>query len=215
MSAFSKRIRVSIIDDNSEERELYASVVQRNPKMECVSKHPSAAHALHSVAQIRPDVILVDVVMPQCSGIECVRQLKSILPKAQCLMLTKHVDDDFIFDSYEAGAVGYLVKADVADHLPALIRRARRDGVIIPPEIGRRMLAHFQEIARSVPPDVRLTPREEEVLRLVMQGHSSKEIAARLACTPNTVDRHAQHICEKLHVSSRFAAANKYFRHHP
>ncbi len=212
MSASAKKIRVSIIEDDSEERELYAAVVQQNRNMECVSKHPSAAHALHHIPQIRPDVILVDVVMPQCSGIECVRQLKKILPKTQFLMLTKHVDDDFIFESYKAGAVGYLVKAGVADDLPALIRRAQRDGVMIPPEIGRQMLVHFQRIGCSVLPEIRLTLREEEVLRLIMQGHSSKEIADRLGCTANTVDRHAQHICEKLHVSSRFAAANKYFR---
>lgn len=207
----SAKIRVSIVEDDPGERELYASVLSSLRDMVCVSQHPSAAHAVRHLPEFGPEVVLVDVVMPGGTGIECVRQLKPLLPGSHFLMLTKYVDDHYIFESFKAGAIGYLLKARVSRSLPALIRQACREGAVIPPEIARQMLAHFQALPKSAAIAAQLTAREEEVLRLVMQGLSSKEIAVRLGCSANTVDRHAQHICEKLQVSGRHAAASKYF----
>ncbi len=204
-------IRVSIIEDNPDERSLYASIVDSAADMRCVSQHPNAAHALRELPQVKPHVVLVDIVMPRCSGVECVRQLKTLLPQALLVMLTKHADDDFIFDSVKAGAVGYLLKAKIRDSLPGLIRHVCREEVVMTPEVARRVLAFFFERKTSSANLVKLSPREEEVLHLVAQGRTSKQIAERLGCSPNTIDRHTQHICEKLHVSGRVAAANKYF----
>ena len=94
--------------------------------------------------------------------------------------------------------------------LPDLIRQACREEVVMTPEIARRVLAHFRAHELALAHETQLTPREEEVLRLIAQGLSSKQISIRHGCTPNTVDRHAQHICEKLHVSGRVAAASRY-----
>lgn len=205
-------ISVSIVEDNSDERALYAAIVNNAPDMRCVSQHPNAPHALREMPQLNPDVVLVDIVMPRCSGVECVRQLKDRLPNSMFVMLTKHADDDYIFNSFRAGAVGYLLKAKTREALPDMIRQVCRDGVVMTPEIARRTLAFFSLQSQSTLSAAKLTPREEEVLRLIAQGLTSKQIADRLGCSPNTIDRHAQNICEKLHVSGRVAAANAYFK---
>ena len=204
-------IRVSIIEDNADERALYAGIVDATSDMRCVSQHPNAAHALRRLREVKPDVVLVDIEMPGCTGVECVRQIRSLLSGTLCIMLTKHEENDYIFDSLKVGAVGYLIKAKVRDALPDLIRQACREEVVMTPEIARRVLAHFRTREPVLAHETRLTPREEEVLRLIAQGFTSKQISTQLGCAPNTVDRHAQHICEKLHVSGRVAAASHYF----
>jgi DNA-binding NarL/FixJ family response regulator len=145
------------------------------------------------------------------SGIECVRQLKSVLPRTPAVMLSMHPSNDCILESLQAGAAGYLIKSRVREELPTLIQRVVREEVLFTREVARRVLAHFRQYEPRLNGAVRLTPREQEVLRLISQGFSSKEISQRLGCAPNTVDRHAQHICGKLHVSGRVAAASSYF----
>src|ERR1051326_7588627 len=111
-------IRVSIVEDHPEELALYAAIVNCAPDMRCVSQHPDGAHALRHLPAIQPDVVLVDIGLPKISGIECVRQLRTALPHLLPVMLTKHSDDDHIFESLQAGAAGYLLKAKVREALP-------------------------------------------------------------------------------------------------
>jgi len=210
----SEVIRVSIIEDIAEERALYARIVDEAGDMQCVSAHPNTTHALRHLPSLKPDVALVDIVMPRgsISGIECLRQLKARVPVVIPVILTKFNNDDFIFDSLSAGALGYLLKRDVRENLPTRIRQAYNGEVVMTPEIARRVLLHFQKHdAKAAAEKVNLTAREEEVLRLIAQGLTSKQIAFRLSCSPNTVDRHAQNICQKLQVSGRVAAASRYF----
>ncbi|MBI2927687.1 MAG: response regulator transcription factor [Verrucomicrobia bacterium] len=204
-------IKVSLIEDDAGVRERYARLIDAAGDMRCVSQHPNGAHALHHLPAGAPDVVLVDIRMPQLSGIECVRQLKALLPRLLPVMLTQFGDADLIFESLKAGAVGYLLKSDLPDSLPALIRQVHSGGSPMTPEIARRVLGHFHAPPAPLHEEVRITPREEEVLRLVAQGYSSKEIGEKLGCSAVTVDRHVQHICAKLHVSGRVAAASKYF----
>jgi len=211
----TEQIRVSIVEDNPEELALYAEIVNTAPGLSCVSRHPDGPHALRHLPEIKPDVVLVDVELPKLSGIECVRRLKLLLPQTLAVMLTKHPNDDYIFESLRAGAVGYLIKAHVRQQLPVLIHQLLREEVVFTPEIARRVLVFFREHQPKLQDITKLTAREEEVLRLVAQGFSSKEIGERLGCSAITVDRHAQHICEKLHVSGRVAAANRYFSGEP
>jgi DNA-binding NarL/FixJ family response regulator len=204
-------IRVSIVEDNAEELALYVSIVDAAPGLACASAHPDGAHALRHLPHVRPHVVLMDVELPDLSGIACVRQLKTAVPEILAVMLTKHQNDDYLFESLQAGAVGYLIKAHVREKLPGLIRQVLREEVVFTPEIARRVLVYFRQHERKLQDVAQLTAREEEVLRLVAKGFTSKEIGERLGCAANTVDRHAQHICEKLHVSGRVAAADRYF----
>lgn len=207
----STHLSISIVEDNAEERALFAAIVDGAERMKCVSQHPNPAHAFKHLAKVKPDVVLVDVVMPCATGMECVRQIKSVLPEAVFVMLTKHEEQDYIFESLQAGASGYLIKSKARVELPELIRRAHRGEMVLTPEIARRVLGHFRKEDSFMTPTL-LTPREQEILRLVAQGWKSKEIAARLNCSPHTVDRHVQHACEKLQVSGRVAAAAKFLR---
>jgi DNA-binding NarL/FixJ family response regulator len=211
VSANSQSITVSIVEDDSEERRLFVAIINREADMRCISEHPCSAHALRHLPLAQPDVALLDIRMPRGSGIECARRLSVLLPKTRVLMLTKYVDDELIYDAFSAGAVGYLQKKDAARELPELIRTTVHDGVLIPPEIGRRILEHFR-MSKARAQSEQITLREKEVLELIRQGRTSKQIAERLGCSSATVDRHAQNICAKLRVGGRSAAAHSYFK---
>src|SRR5262249_425870 len=137
--------RVSIVAGNAKERARYGEIVDKAEGMRCVSQHPDAAHALQELPRVRPDVALVDLGVPEYSGIECVRQLRILWPSVLCLILTRRLDDDSIIDSLQAGAAGYLLKAQTERALPVLIRQVLREEVVFTPEIARRVLVYFRQ----------------------------------------------------------------------
>jgi len=204
-------IRVSIIEDDASFRDSLRTVLQATPDLLCASVHPNSEHALRFLGPARPDVVLVDIRMPRVSGIECVRRLRATMPPLLPIILTSFSDDESIFESLKAGAVGYLLKRSTPDEILDAIRQAHQGGSPMTPEIARRVTAYFHELNGAEETKGVLTPREDEILRLMRLGKNSKEVAETLGIALPTVHAHLRNIYDKLHVGSRTAALAKYF----
>lgn len=155
------------------------------------------------------DVILLDVNLPGLSGVEGLSQLKRLVPQARIVMLTILDDATTIFEAFQGGASGYLLKNSPVDKIISAVREAAAGGMLMPAPVAEKVLAHFHRPDRE---DYGLTSREQEVLEEMGRGYSQKEIAERLFVSPHTVNTHIQHVYDKLHVRSGLEAVAKAFR---
>jgi DNA-binding NarL/FixJ family response regulator len=205
-------LRVSVVEDDSVVREQLVHQLERAPGFSCVSHHRSAEEALESLPAHAPDVVLMDINLPKMSGIDCVRNLKGILPRTQYVMLTVYEDADVIFKSLLAGAVGYLLKGRSGSGSQVLeaVRDAARGGSPLNSLIARKIVQHFHHQPVHVGKEQPLTAREREVLELLSKGLPYKEIADMLGVNIETVRKHCHNIYEKLQVSSRTEAVVKF-----
>lgn len=202
-------IKVAIVEDNSGIRESLAVLINGAPGFCCCGSYPSAEVALKKLPQQWPDVVLMDINLPEMSGIECVEKLKALRPALQILMLTVYVDTDQIFSSLQAGASGYLLKETSHVEILAAISDVQRGGSPMTSTIARKLVQYFQN-KKSGNETESLTKREHEVLTLISQGRQDKEIAALLSLSVFTVQTHVRNIYEKLQVRSRTEAVLKF-----
>jgi DNA-binding NarL/FixJ family response regulator len=205
--------RVAIVEDNKVIRESLAAYVHRDPELRCVCACGSAEEALEKLPRERPDVVLMDIQLPNLSGIECTARLKQLLPEVRIIMVTVYGNPDLIFKALRAGACGYLLKRCTPEELIAAVREVQEGGAPMSREIARKVISFFPDLPK--PPDTaseveNLSPREREILDLLTQGFPDKEIAERLGVKHGTVRWHLQHVYEKLHVRSRTEAALKF-----
>ena len=205
--------RIAIVEDNKVIRESLVAYVHRDPELRCVCTCGSAEEALKTLPRERPDVVLMDIQLPNQSGIECTAQLKQLLPEVRIIMVTVYANPDMIFKALRAGACGYLLKRCTPEELITAVREVQQGGAPMSREIARKVISHFQELPN--PPGAaseveNLSPREREILELLTQGFPDKEIADRLGVKHGTVRWHLQHVYEKLHVRSRTEAAMKF-----
>ena len=200
-------IRVFVADDHAIVRKGIAAVLEIVPDIEVVGEAVNGRDAVYRVEQLRPDVILMDLVMPEMDGIEAIRRIKDRQPEARILVLTTFAGEDKIFPAIKAGALGYHLKDSRPEELVQAIREVYRGESSLHPVIARKVLDELSRPSeRPLTPDP-LTPREVEVLRLVAQGLENAEIAERLVITEATVRTHVSNITGKLHVASRTQAA--------
>lgn len=204
------RIKVSIVEDNRGTRESLTELLGRASVLRCVGAHPSGEEALDRIPGEAPDVVLMDINLPQMNGIECVAKLKERLPKTQVLMLTTYEESDLIFDSLRKGASGYLLKNMPPTELIQAIEQVHAGGAPMSMQIARKVVNHFQQIKKPQSDMEKLTKREQEILALLAQGYLYKEIADQLGITMSTVRAHLHTVYEKLHVQSRTEAVIKY-----
>lgn len=205
-------IKVAIVEDNRSFRDKLATYLDETPGYSCIGTHDSAEEALKSIPRLLPDVVLMDIHLPNMSGVNCTRRLKELCPAIQILILTVYEDNDKIFGALKAGASGYLLKrADPADILRA-IQEVKQGGSPMSSQIARRVVQSFRETAPDPLKDEKLSQREEEILQQLAKGYSTKEIADHSSISVNTVRTHLQHIYEKLHVRSRTEAILKFFK---
>ncbi|MES2709075.1 MAG: response regulator transcription factor [Verrucomicrobiota bacterium] len=209
-SPASPPITVALVEDNPRIRSTMEMLLGRDPGIELLASFSSGEEALAAVPRLRPKVLLMDINLPGMSGVECVRQLAGTVPGMQILMLTVHEDSEAIFSSLAAGATGYLVKPPSAVELLAAIRDVHAGGAPMTSSIARRVVQSFTGPAASPRAAGNLSPREIEVLDLLVQGLAYKEVAARLDISYSTVHRHIERIYSKLHVHSRTHAVAKY-----
>ena len=203
-------IKVGIVEDNKTVREGFETLLNRTPGFQCVCTCATVAVALKEIPKAEPDVVLMDIQLPDSTGVECTAKLKAQMPKVHIVIVTVYEDSERIFQALRAGACGYLLKRSQPEKVIAAIQEAMEGGVPMTPEIARKVIGQFRQQATVASQMDDLTDREREVLELVMHGHANKAIADRLGVTVAAVKWHLQHIYEKLHVHSRTEAALKF-----
>jgi len=203
-------VKVGIVEDNKTTREGLKTIVNLAPGYECVCVSETAEEALRLLPKQQPDVVLMDIQLPNMSGVECVGLLKERLPSVQVIMVTVYQDPDRIYRALRAGASGYLLKRATPEQVLNAIRDVQQGGVPMSAEIARKVLAHFQAPAVATAEVETLSPREREILDLIVHGFSNKEISDRLSISIDTIRWHVKRIYQKLHVHSRTEAALKF-----
>jgi two-component system NarL family response regulator len=204
-----KQARVLIVDDHALFRHGVRSAIERDKELEVVGEATDGGEALAKARQLHPDLILMDISMPHCSGLEAVRAIKRELPTTKVVMLTVHSDKANLLEAVKSGAEGFLSKNIRAEALLAAMRGALRGEAAI----SQRMTTHIlKECARLAHIETRqvnehLTIRENQVLVKLSAGLSNREIADSLYISENTVKTHVGHILKKLHVHNRSEAA--------
>lgn len=207
--------RVALVEDIANIREELQQLVAGTPELELHGVATTGEEALTLLPPLRPDVVLMDIGLPGISGIECVRQLKEILPATEFMMLTILEDHESVYASLQAGATGYLVKGLAAGRLAESIRELRAGGSPMSSSIARRVV---QRLIRPEPlplPENQLSLREEQVLRMLAAGQRYKEIAADLGLSVHTVRTHIHRIYGKLQAQTKAEAVRKFRTNFP
>src|SRR5690349_13899447 len=205
-------ITVSIVEDNEQLRGTLARVINRAEGFRCVSQYASAEDALKDLPQVKPEVVLMDINLPGINGVECVRQLKQVLPQTQVMMLTVYEDTENIFNALAAGAAGYLLKRTKSAELLEAIREVHGGGSPMTTHIARKVTQSFQKAGPSPQPTENLSEREQQVLDCLSQGFLYKEIAEKLGISYETVHTYIRRIYEKLQVRTRTEAVAKFLK---
>lgn len=202
--------KVAIIEDNNTMRKTLVDLIDSTPGYHCVCACSSSKEALAEVPKHGPDVALMDIHLPDESGIACTARLTEKIPNLQVIMVTVYTDTDLIFQALKAGACGYILKRFRPEEIIQAIADVRAGGAPMTPEIARMVVRSFR--APSVVPNADgLTTRETEILELLSRGLSNKEIAQKTNIAAGTVRNHLGNIFKKLHVRCRTEAAAKYF----
>jgi len=202
--------RIAIVEDSKVIRESLVEFVHADPECRCVCTCATGEEALKVIPQHQPEIVLMDIQLPNLSGIECTAQLKRMLPALQIIMVTVYEDTERIFKALRAGACGYLLKRCTPEELVSAIREVRQGGAPMSRDIARKVIASFQEPTTAATEVEGLSPREREILELLAQGFPNKEIAHRVGVSDGTVRWHLRHVYDKLHVRSRTEAALKF-----
>lgn len=202
-------ITVLIVDDHTVVRQGIRAFLATQSDIQVVGEAASGREAVRLVMEHVPDVVLMDLVMPEMDGVEATRQIRRISPRTQVIVLTSYHDDEHIFPAIRAGAISYLLKDVGADELADAVRKAARGEAVLHPRVAARVIQelHGLEGERSASPFADLTERELEVLRLIAEGLSNAQIAARLVISEKTVKSHVSNILSKLHLADRTQAA--------
>jgi DNA-binding NarL/FixJ family response regulator len=197
---------VMVVEDDQGLREQLVELLGSAPDIACVGACASGKEALRQIPARNPDVVLMDIRLPDISGIQCVAELKKILPALQIVMVTIYEDSDRIFKALKAGANGYLVKSSPPEQLLEAVRDVSRGGAPMSSHIARKVIQHFHLVGFSPTEQKQLSPREQQVLALLSSGFLYKEIADKLNIGVETVRTYVKGICQKLHARNRMEA---------
>ncbi|MBN1438238.1 MAG: response regulator transcription factor [Anaerolineales bacterium] len=197
-------IRILIADDHPVVRNGLCSFLGTYPDIEIVAEAENGARAVELARKFAPDVILMDLLMPEMNGVAAIDRIMDVCPAARILVLTSYPDDEYLFPAMQAGAQGYLLKDMEPEQLVGAIRAASLGQATLHPSVAARLL---KKSGAEDEPAADLSPRELEVLRLIARGRSNKEIADELTLAEGTVKSHVSNILSKLHLAHRTQAA--------
>lgn len=203
-------ISVIIVEDNADIQLLLRSIVNRHDDYTCVDVVSTGADALKKIPELLPDVVLMDIGLPDISGIDCVRKLKTQCPNVEFIMCTIYDEDEKVFQSLEAGANSYILKKSKPELLLTAIREVFEGGSPMSSDIARKIVAKMQRQGQPRD-DYGITPREKEVLTMLAKGLTYLETADQLFISVKTLKKHIYNIYEKLHVHNKVEALNKFF----
>lgn len=207
------RVRVAVVEDDARVLASLETILRKDARCFYAAGFATGEAAIRGIPGIDVEVVVVDINLPGISGVECVRQLAIVAPQVQILMLTVFKDTDTIFEALSAGATGYLVKPVSGERLIEAIYDVHGGGAPMTGSVARKVVQAFRQGPAAGTSDLPgLSPRERQVLDMLAQGHSYKEIAASLGVRYATVRTHIEHIYKKLHVRSRAEAVARYTR---
>jgi two-component system, NarL family, response regulator NreC len=201
-----RRTRVLLVDDHTLFRHGMRTLLSNEADIEIVGEASSANEAVKLAEEFLPDLVLMDVSMPGLSSFEATRQLKRVRPELKVLFLTMYDDEDYLLESMQAGASGYVLKDSPTEQLLAGIRDVHNGGSYLSPKMLAQLVDDFRTRVRSSAPQPRLaslTPREKEVLKLLAEGNSVKEIASSLNLSVKTIEAHKFNLMRKLDIHNK------------
>ncbi len=204
------RLKVLLVDDQVLFRKGVRALLEAEDDLEVVSEASNGNEAIDKVKAFQPDVVLMDIHMPECDGIQATRVIKANHPEVKVVILTVSDDDDDLFEAIKTGAEGYLLKNLRPEELTQMLRSVMANEAPVSPSIASKLLGEFRRRPREEqgqPGAPELTSREREVLRLVAEGMSNAEIGLKLCVVEGTVKNHLHNILEKLHLQNRVQAA--------
>jgi two-component system response regulator NreC len=200
----TERIRVLVADDHTIVRSGVRLLLEAEPDIEVVGEALDGHEAINKAETLRPDVILMDIAMPGMDGLEATRHIKTFWPDIEVLVLTMHRTDDYFFEMLKAGASGYILKGAQTDELIHALKVVSRGEVFLYPSMtGRLVEEYLSQAEGGIHSDLSLSPRETEILILLADGYSNKEIAEKLVISPSTVHSHRSNLMAKLGLSTR------------
>lgn len=201
-----QKIKVLVVDDHTILRDGICALLALAGDIEVIGEAINGNEALSKVRQLSPDVVLMDIAMPIMGGLEATRRINKDFPKTKVLVLTQYDDKEYFFPVIESGAAGFISKAAASSELAAGIRSVFRGESYLSPSVTKLLVENYQHTAGkrgSHDPYNQLTAREREILKLLVEGHSTQEIAEMLVITPKTVDGHKTNLMAKLGVHNR------------
>jgi DNA-binding NarL/FixJ family response regulator len=202
-------INILIADDHPVVREGLIAMLSREVDFNVVGEAKDGVEAVNKAKELKPDVVLMDLRMPEMDGVEAMRQIRSVMPDIKFIILTTYSDDDYIFSGIEAGARAYLLKDAPREDLFKAIRSVSRGESLIQPVVASKLLDRFSQLSRRTPSGEELSERELEVLCLMAKGAANKEISAELNIAQSTVKTHITNIFQKLGVNDRTEAVTQ------
>jgi two-component system, NarL family, response regulator LiaR len=204
----SDSITVLLVDDHAMVRQGVRAFLVTQVDIAVVGEAGSGEEAIKLAAQHIPDVILMDLIMPNMDGVEATRRVKQVSPRSQVVVLTSYHEDEHIFPALKAGALSYILKDVSAEELASAVRKAAAGEAVLHPRVAARLIKELQgRRAEALNPFTELSERELEVLKLIADGMSNAEIAAKLVLSEKTVKGHVSNILSKLHLVDRTQAA--------
>ena len=201
---------VVVVEDDHGLREQIVQILETATDLDCVGAYESGEQAVPAILAVNPDVVLMDIRLPKMSGIQCVGEIKKVMPSLQVIMVTVYEDSERIFRALKAGANGYLIKSSPPEQLLAAVRDVSAGGAPMSSPIANKVVRYFHLAGKSVAESENLSPREREVLDLLSAGFIYKEIGDKLNIGTETVRTHVKNICQKMHVHSGLEAVAKY-----
>ena len=197
-------IRVLIADDHTIVRSGLHLLLESEPDIKVVGEATDGGLAVKMAEELLPNVVLMDIGMPELNGIEATRKIKESAPNVVVLILTMHRSDEYFFQALEAGASGYVLKGAETTELITAVRSVARGDVFLYPSVARQLVQQYlNQTDVDIPGEPHLTQREREILKLIAEGYTTNEIADQLVVSPSTIHSHRTNVFQKLNLSTR------------
>ncbi len=200
------KIRVLVTDDHAIVRDGICALLALTGDIEAIGEATNGREALEMVARLSPDIVIMDIVMPLMDGLEATRRIHKEFPETKVIVLTQYEDREYVLPVIEAGASGFISKAAASSELTSAIRSVYRGDSFLSPSIARLLVEDYRQMAsigKNKDASEQLTPREREILKLLAEGYSTREVAQMLVISPKTVERHKSNLMGKLNIRNR------------
>lgn len=198
-----KKVKLLVADDHKIFRQGIKKLLEEEPDLQVVGEAADGRETIKKATELKPDVILMDIAMANLNGLQATKQIKKILPDTKVIMVTMHKNEEYVLQSFQAGASGYILKEGAVEELVSAIRTIHQDKSFLSPAISKTLIDAYlrkMETGKTETPFDLLTDREREVLQLIAEGNTNREVAKLLFISVKTVEAHRAHIMQKLNI---------------